>query len=155
MELSKYSVLFFRQHCSDCYNNRLGNDLWSEFNLEKIQGFLQDVYGSEHLNYYGLTERLVSHKEVKTHDLELLHDKTQHDKYTKDQGFSFWGPIDFSLCFSIYLLSAVILMIVYFKFVAKRKPCLTKIILIASATRFNYLGKDRNKNVSNVTDFLS
>ena len=123
MELSKYSVLFFRQHCSDCYNNRLGNYLWSEFNLEKIQGFLQDVYGSEHLNYYGLTERLVSHKEVKTHDLELLHDKTQHDKYTKDQGFSFWGPIDFSLCFSIYLLSAVILMIVYFKFVAKRKPC--------------------------------
>ena len=45
-----------RQHCSDCYNDRLGQNLWSEFNLEKVIHFLDEIYGANQLDFHGLTE---------------------------------------------------------------------------------------------------
>ena len=102
-----------------------GHNLWSEYNLEKVLHFLDELYGANQLDYHGLTEKSAPHRHKAIHDIEVFHEKVVDDhKYDKnEQGFHFWGPMDISLCFSIYVLSAAILMVVYFKFVAKRKPC--------------------------------
>jgi len=49
--------------------------------------------------------------------------KKSQNNNQKEETTSFWGPIDMSLCFSIYLVSAVILIFVYFKFIAKKNIC--------------------------------
>ena len=49
--------------------------------------------------------------------------KKSQNNHQKEEPTSFWGPIDMSLCFSIYLVSAVILIFVYFKFIAKKNIC--------------------------------
>lgn len=79
----------------ECYNNRLGTDLWNEFNHEKVLQFLEELYGSDHLDYHGLKDRSgPPKKEAQTHDLEIYHHKKNdedqiqdHKRYTsKDQG---------------------------------------------------------------------
>ena len=49
--------------------------------------------------------------------------KESKSQYAREENASFWGPIDMSLCFSIYLVSAAILIFVYFKFIAKKNIC--------------------------------
>lgn len=123
-----------RQHCSDCYNSRLGGNLWAEFDLEKVVAFLTELYREENLNYLGLRFKSSAKLNSNNHALANYYPKSAdkvepdfHNNYGKAANGSglFWGPMDFSLCFSIYLLSAVILIFAYFKFVAKRKllPC--------------------------------
>ena len=43
-----------RQHCSDCYNDLLGSDLWNEFNHDKVIQFLTDIYSEDNLSMRGL-----------------------------------------------------------------------------------------------------
>jgi hypothetical protein len=117
-----------RQHCSDCYNSRMGSDLWSEFNHDRVSAFLNDLYSNDYLNDHGLKYRAQRHRQP--HDItiyKVTEDKDEssmHNNYSRQSNNSnayFWGPMDMSLCFSIYILSAVILLFVYFKFIAKRK----------------------------------
>lgn len=113
-----------REHCSDCYNNRLGTDLWSEFNHDKVLNFLYELYSD--FNYQGLKHARRRQYESMSHQLAVVserdeHEVSDHKEYAPISNSSFWSPLDISLCFSIYLLSAAILIFAYFKFVAKKK----------------------------------
>ena len=112
-----------KQHCTDCYNNRLTTDLWSEFNHHKVLNFLNDIYSN--LNYQGLLYSRRHQNLAETHELALVADEGEprHKEYLPSSS-TFWSPIDVSLCFSIYILSAAILIFVYLKFVAKKKLCI-------------------------------
>lgn len=113
-----------REHCSDCYTNRLGSDLWSEFDRDKVVEFLSYLYGEENLSGRGLRVNIRGNGGHSQHEIAVYkEDEPVHrNEYVREEN-SFWGPMDFSLCFSIYLLSAIILLVVYFKFVAKKNIC--------------------------------
>lgn len=120
-----------RQHCSDCYNGRVGGaDLWTEFRLKYVKKFLKDMYGSQAISMHGLTE--VNMRPMgESHDLVLVNDRKDSEepkrnahnwkKTSNSATNGFFSPIDLSLCFSIYLLSAIVLVLCYMKFIAKRK----------------------------------
>ncbi len=134
-----------RQHCSDCYTNRLGSDLWSEFNRGKILEFLQYLYGVDNLSGRGLrgvhrhAPAVHNQHEVAVYKEEEGVGAKKHNDYLREENERnssfFWGPIDFSLCFSIYLLSAAILLVVYFKFIAKKNICYNLIYSVMSSKR--------------------
>ena len=125
-----------RQHCSDCYTNKLGSDLWSEFNRDKVVAFLTDLYDEDNLSHRGLRisggqPHHNQHEVAVYHgpsDSEATNDKRglkSHNEYLREEntrGF-FWSPVDLSLWFAVYFISAVILVLVYLKFVAKRNVC--------------------------------
>ena len=109
-----------KEHCTDCYNNRLGTDLWSEFNHDKVLNFLHELYSE--FNYQGLRHmRKQQQQHHESHQLVVFDDEQPVHKEYLSTSNSFWSPLDISLCFSIYLLSAAILIFVYFKFVAKKR----------------------------------
>ena len=133
-----------RQHCTDCYNNRLTTDLWSEFNRQKVLDFLNDIYSN--LNYQGL---LHSRRSQNSHELALVADEGEprrHKEYLPSSSSNaFWSPIDISLCFSIYVLSAIILIFVYLKFVAKKKLCMGFLYNLMTTTT----STSSSRNISN------
>lgn len=98
-------------HCPDCYDSRLmGSDLWSEFRHDRILRFLKELYGKDKLSFEGLRVGLQVHnRSVSVYKLKPT------------TAWTLFSPMDLSLCLSIYVLSAVILIVVYVKFIAKRK----------------------------------
>ena len=138
-----------RQHCTDCYNNRLGSDLWSEFNHDKVIQFLTDLYSEDNLSMRGL--RISSDKSHagahSQHEVAIYQEsKSSHNEYLHDEK-SFWGTMDISLCFSIYMLSAAILLFVYCKFIAKKNICFGFIY----NTMFKHQqSKQKNNGLNNV-----
>ena len=135
-----------KEHCSGCYSNAAGSDLWSEFRLNKIIVFLKDLYGTSGIIFSKLVITDKEDKDLKhpaangAHELvtvpaavvpardRLVHDKEFVDKDNfrrnsneNQAGWSFFSTADVSICFSVYFVSAVILILVYVKFIAKRK----------------------------------
>ena len=117
-----------KQHCSDCYNARVGgSNLWSEFDLKRVMRFLKEMYGKDNISYESLSEK--GPREVKGHhDLAVIehrHEETDRDNFRKETNATttegIFSKMDVSLCFSIYTISAVLLIVFYLKFVAKKK----------------------------------
>lgn len=101
----------------------LGTDLWNEFNHEKIVEFLTNLYGEDEISGRGLRVFAnAGHLNHDHHEMTVYKEDKRHLKNEFNQE-SIWNPLDFGLCFSIYLLSAIILLIVYFKFIAKKNLC--------------------------------
>jgi len=117
-----------RQHCSDCYSNQkaFGRQKQPEFNLDKVIQFLTELYSEENLSMRGLRISSDKHHAAAHSQHEVaIYEETKKSQINQhgDVNTSFWGPIDMSLCFSIYLVSTAILIFVYFKFIAKKNIC--------------------------------
>ena len=142
-----------KQHCTDCYNNKLGFDLTSEFRLKTVETFLKTMYSE--LNYSGLdleeyTGKVMgaSAKHInpkhppKPHDLMVkpaapaaaaaaanhVLDKSNYDR-VHNESWTVMSKTDASLSFVVYFVSAAILAMVYMKFIARRRlsPCFSAI----------------------------
>ena len=90
----------------------------TEFRRENVLEFLKDLYRSENLSMQGLgleVDGPVGGKASGTHDLIIANEQTDKknfsEKENKNWGISF-SPFDISLCFGVYVLSAVILILV-------------------------------------------
>ena len=90
----------------------------TEFRRENVLEFLKDLYRSENLSMQGLGLEIdgpVGGKASGTHDLIIANEQTDKknfsEKENKNWGISF-SPFDISLCFGVYVLSAVILILV-------------------------------------------
>lgn len=135
-----------KQHCTDCYNNKLGFDLTSEFRLKTVETFLKTMYSEP--NYAGLkleeytgkimggSKHINPKHPVASHDLivksppekiESL-DKSNFDRI-HNESWTVMSKTDASLSFVVYFVSASILAMVYLKFVARRRlsPCFSAI----------------------------
>ena len=93
----------------------------SEFRRDNVLKFLKDLYASDSLNMQSLEldrDGPIVGANVGTHDVavvdvpdEIADKKNFSAQENKNWGLSF-SPVDISLCFGIYVLSAVILIVV-------------------------------------------
>ena len=100
---------------------QLGAISRSEFRRDNVLKFLKDLYTSDNLNMQNLEldkNGPVAGASVDTHDVavvnvaeEIADKRNFSEQENRNWGLSF-SPVDISLCFGIYVLSAVILIVV-------------------------------------------
>lgn len=119
-----------KEFCSSCYDNTVrGTNLWVEFNRGEVFQFLKNLYSRERLSSQGLSESsageehgvaIVPQVEENVDTLESL-DMSNYKKEVNSGSFIFFNGADISICFFLWFISAVLLVLIYLKFVAGTK----------------------------------
>jgi len=112
-----------KEFCTGCYNKMTGSNLWDEFNHGPVLLFLKNQYSKEKLIRVGGSEShaliaIPDHNEDAM-DREFL-DKANFTK-KENTGFIFFNGADISICFMLWIVSAVLLILIYMKFVSKKR----------------------------------
>eukprot|EP00090_Calanus_glacialis_P005065 TRINITY_DN13889_c0_g1_i1.p1 TRINITY_DN13889_c0_g1~~TRINITY_DN13889_c0_g1_i1.p1 ORF type:complete len:571 (-),score=160.50 TRINITY_DN13889_c0_g1_i1:165-1877(-) len=117
-----------KEFCSGCYGPMTGSNLWDEFDRTRVLVFLKDLYSKEKLSSQGLT----SDSTAEGHALALAPlanieenaEKLDVSNFTKEDNsssFIFFNGADLSICFLLWLISAILLFLIYLKFVSGKK----------------------------------
>jgi len=117
-----------KEFCSGCYGPMTGTNLWDEFDRPRVLIFLKDLYSKEKLSSQGLT----SDTTAEGHALALAPlanidekaEKLDVSNFTKEDNsssFIFFNGADLSICFLLWLISAILLLLIYLKFVSGKK----------------------------------
>jgi len=116
-----------KEFCSSCYDGRVaGVNLWAEFNKDEVYKFLTNLYRKEKLSSQGLTYApsgeehglaIVPQVEENIETIESL-DMSNYKKEENSTSFVFFNGADISICFVLWGLSALLLILIYLKFVA-------------------------------------
>jgi len=113
-----------KEFCSGCYNKMTGSNLWNEFNHGPILLFLKNHYSKEKIVVTGGSE---SHALIAlpNHDNDDINEKEFLDKANftqkENSGFIFFNGADISICFMLWIVSAILLILIYVKFVSKKR----------------------------------
>ena len=122
-----------RQHCSDCYNNRVaGSDGWREYRIKSVLHFMHEMYAMENFNFKGMKLTDPSDRGVRRnhheHGLVLAQEERHVDadnfarKANDNAGFySVFGQTDASLMFILYFVSGGLICLVCARFLARRR----------------------------------
>ena len=105
-----------------------GSNLWDEFDRTRVLVFLKDLYSKEKLSSQGLT----SDSTAEGHALALAPlanieenaEKLDVSNFTKEDNsssFIFFNGADLSICFLLWLISVILLFLIYLKFVSGKK----------------------------------
>lgn len=108
----------------DLKNVFLGSNLWDEFNHGPILLFLKNHYSKEKIVVAGGSEShaliaLPNHDDDDAKEKEFL-DKANFTR-KENSGFIFFNGADISICFMLWIVSAVLLILIYIKFVSKKR----------------------------------
>ncbi len=140
-----------RQHCSDCYNNRLaGSDGWREYRLANVKQFLKEMYVMENFSFEGLTVVDPEDKDVQRHHHEhglIIPDasvdasrqsKFPGERFVDTANFgkkanveaSYFSDTDTSLMLFVYLISGALIVLACLRFASKRRfiPCVKALV---------------------------
>jgi len=112
-----------KEFCSSCYDGTVrGTNLWTEFNKDAVFKFLQNLYSRSKISSMGI-------QETSNHDHELAVipkaeetyeslDTSNYKKEENSSSFIFFNGADISICLFLWFLSAILLILIYLKFVA-------------------------------------
>jgi len=118
-----------KEFCSSCYDGTVtGTNLWVEFNKNSVLQFLKNMYSKEKLSSQGLIgsstgERhaLVALPADQLEENVETFDTSNYKKEENSSNFIFFNGADLSICFVLWFISAVLLVLIYLKFVAGKK----------------------------------
>jgi len=117
-----------KEFCTGCYLPMTGSNLWDEFDRTKVLLFLKDLYSKEKLSSQGLSSDSTAEGhalavaplaqiEENNEDLDISNFRRK-DNTT---GFIFFNGADISICFLLWFVSALLLLLIYLKFVSGKK----------------------------------
>jgi len=117
-----------KEFCSGCYGSMTGSNLWDEFNRLKVLEFLKNQFSKEKLSSQGLTSDIAA----EGHSLALaplaqIEENFEHldvSNFKKEENstsFIFFNGADISICFLLWFISAILLILIYLKFIAGKK----------------------------------
>jgi len=114
-----------KEYCSACYLPLTGSNLWDEFDKTKVMEFLKNLYSKEKLNNLGLQidvqeSALVEAPLAQTDEDERL-DVSNFRKSENSSGFIFFNGADISICLLVWFISAILLVVIYLKFISRKK----------------------------------
>jgi len=125
-----YPKLVFptKEFCSSCYGSLTGSNLWDEFDRTKVIEFLKNQFSKEKLSSQGLTsDSTAEGRALAVAPMAQIDDKFEHldvSNYKKEENstsFIFFNGADISICFLLWFVSAILLLLIYLKFVAGKK----------------------------------
>ena len=110
-------------------NNFPGTNLWAEFNKDEVYQFLKNLYSREKLSSQGLSDR---HEESEEHGLAVVEQVEENvegagesldmsnfkREHNNASSLVFFNGADISICFFLWGISIVLLILIYLKFVA-------------------------------------
>jgi len=117
-----------KEFCSTCYLPLTGSNLWDEFDKEKVLEFLMNLYSKEKLSHQGLSQDTtadghalaVAPKAYASDNIETL-DTSNFKREENATRFVFFNGADLSICVLLWFVSAVLLILIYLKFVSGKK----------------------------------
>lgn len=113
-----------KEFCSECYNKMTGSNLWDEFNHGPILLFLKNHYSKEKI-VVALGSESHALIALPNQDGDDIKKKESLDKANftlkENSGFIFFNGADISICFILWIVSAILLILIYVKFVSKKK----------------------------------
>jgi len=115
-----------KEFCSGCYNENKGSNLWDEYNRPQVLEFLKSMYSEEKLSSQGIVvaephaNNQAFAPETLVEDREGL-DVSNYRKEVNSTSLIFFNGADLSLCFLLWGISAVLLFLIYLKFVSNKK----------------------------------
>ena len=118
-----------KEFCSNCYDNTVGgSNLWAEFNRNQVFKFLKNLYSREKLSTQGLSEHHANEEEHGLAVVQQIEENIDNNEsldmsnYKQEQNhassFIFFNGMDISICFFLWSISIVLLILIYLKFVA-------------------------------------
>jgi len=118
-----------KEFCSSCYDGTVtGTNLWVEFHKNQVIQFLKNLYSKEKLSSKGLIgastgqhHALVAVPAVQIEENVEKLDMSNYKKEENSSNFIFFNGADLSICFVLWFISAVLLVLIYLKFVAGKK----------------------------------
>jgi len=138
-----------KRFCAKCYNDMTGSDLWHEFDREEVYSFLRSLFSAKKISKQGLmgdeVDRIANHEGVGEasnleENLENLDLDNYREKSSKGANLIFFNGADISLCLVLWLSSAALIVLLYLKFVMKRRLSNAAIMsLLKRKTSYNPL----------------
>eukprot|EP00092_Neocalanus_flemingeri_P007794 GFUD01008415.1.p1 GENE.GFUD01008415.1~~GFUD01008415.1.p1 ORF type:complete len:681 (-),score=161.46 GFUD01008415.1:240-2282(-) len=117
-----------KEFCSGCYGALTGTNLWDEFDRIKVVEFLKNLYSKEKLSSQGLTsDTTADGHALAVAPLAQIDDNFEHldvsnfKKKENSTSFVFFNGADISICFLLWFVSALLLLLIYLKFIAGKK----------------------------------
>jgi len=117
-----------KEFCSGCYLPMTGSNLWDKFDRTKVLLFLKDLYSKEKLSSQGLTSDSTAEGHAlavapifQVDDTDEKLDVNNFRKEDNVNSFIFFNGADISICFLLWFVSAILLLLIYLKFVAGKK----------------------------------
>ena len=117
-----------KEFCSGCYLPMTGSNMWDEFDRSKVLLFLKDLYSREKLSSQGLTSDATAEGHALAvaplahiDDNEEKLDVSNFKKEDNSTSFIFFTGADISICFLLWVVSAILLLLIYLKFVSGKK----------------------------------
>lgn len=114
-----------KEFCSSCYLPMTGSNLWDEFDRTKVLLFLKDLFSKEKLSSQGLTSDTTGEGHALAVapliDSDEKLDVSNFRKEENTNSFIFFNGADISICFILWFVSAILLLVIYLKFVSGKK----------------------------------
>jgi len=117
-----------KEFCSGCYLPMTGSNLWDEFDRTKVLLFLKDLYSKEKLSSQGLASDSTAEGHAlavaplaRIEDNEEKLDTSNFRKEENTTSFIFFNGADISICFLLWFVSAILLLLIYLKFLSGKK----------------------------------
>jgi len=102
-----------------------GSNLWDEFDRTKVLLFLKDLFSKEKLSSQGLTSDTTGEGHALAVapliDSDEKLDVSNFRKEENTNSFIFFNGADISICFILWFVSAILLLVIYLKFVSGKK----------------------------------
>ncbi|XP_023341746.1 sulfhydryl oxidase 1 [Eurytemora carolleeae] len=139
-----YPKLVFpvKQFCTSCYSNVRGSNLWDEFELDEVFNFLKNQYSATKLSKQGIIESQVAEPVVPEPQVQDTNENLDLDNYRKKTqvNFIFFNGLDISFCALLWISSVVLIILLYLKFVLKKRFSHSAVIgLLRRKTTYNPL----------------
>lgn len=115
-----------RKFCARCYTDMTGSDLWEEYDRVEVMAFLENMYSKNKISKQGLfgsqSTALQEHALARVD--ETLEELDMNNYSRVPQKRSFWmlfNLADISMCFVLWLSSALLIILFYLKFGLKKR----------------------------------